>query len=721
MAVHKLRQPFESTAKITYFKELIFELATRLIRGAPEEMDPEIDRTLRVAGPFWGFNRLMLTRLSEMADRLDIAYAYAVTGHAPEPSAIFIGENHWIVPRLKNNQPIILTEAAGETATESTLTPELFDKIGAPPLLLFPVITDDKLWGVLSACPSKWDPVLDAPAVEVLEAFCSLLASAIQKRRTLHHVITLLKFDHLLSEISATYINLPVEQVEKMIRNDLGRLGELLGADRCLLYLLDEEKDNFVTCTDMFTWWPGRDNAAVAHHNSAIAEYHKSAADFEAVHFAWAFDKWRKGQSIQLTHLDAYPPEAAAFKQASIHFGVKSHLSVPVSFNQKTVGALVMLTTRTHRNWHNDLIQRVRLFGEVFANALMRKRADQKLRNAFSEIKQLKDRIEADYIYLRDETEQNYARTGMIGQSAAMKNILVQIRQVAPTDTTVLILGETGTGKGVTARAIHRASARGRRPLIQVNCAALSPSLIESELFGHERGAFTGADNRREGRFERADGTSLFLDEIGELPLELQAKLLRVLENGEFERVGGSTTHTTDVRIIAATNRDLEAEVEAGRFRRDLWYRLSIFPIFVPPLRERVDDIPLFVKCFAEKYGSQKGKHFDIIPQDNIRLLKKYHWPGNIRELENLVERAVITSQGGQLHIDPPAGGPWRTTDRNRSMQDVARDHIVKTLQECAWKIEGLGGAAARLELNPATLRSRMKKLGIIRPQASHQ
>jgi transcriptional regulator with GAF, ATPase, and Fis domain len=356
----------------------------------------------------------------------------------------------------------------------------------------------------------------------------------------------------------------------------------------------------------------------------------------------------------------------------------------------------------------------LRLFGEVLENALGRRRSEEALRTALSEIKQLKERFEADYIYLREEIKLEHDFSGIVGRSEALRQILVKVKQVAPTNATVLILGETGTGKGLIARAIHNASRRGDRPLIRVNCAALNPGVIESELFGHEKGAFTGAQSRRVGRFEAANGTTLFLDEIGELPLDLQGKLLRVLEEGEFERVGGTSTIKTDVRVIAATNRDLEKEVEAGRFRRDLWYRLTIFPIYVPPLRERLEDIPLFMNFFVDKHGKRIGKKFDMIPQRFIKALEGYSWPGNIRELENMIERAVIKSPEGNLQIETPLqlGVPL---DKRKKHEEFEREHILNILKDTNWIIEGRKGAAQRLGLTPSTLRYRMKTLDIKR------
>ncbi len=309
----------------------------------------------------------------------------------------------------------------------------------------------------------------------------------------------------------------------------------------------------------------------------------------------------------------------------------------------------------------------------------------------------------------------------MIGESAALRRVRAQIAQVAPTDSTVLVQGETGTGKELVARAIHGMSRRRERPLICVNCAALPRDLVESELFGHEKGAFTGAVQQRRGRFELADTGTLFLDEVGELPLEAQAKLLRVLQEGEFERVGGTRGQRVDVRIIAATNRDLQTEVGAGRFRADLYYRLSVFPVELPPLRERREDIPALVRHFAARTAGKLGRPLDGIAPAFIDWACAYDWPGNIRELENLVERALITSGGGTLdriELVTPSTNLGRVTAQpagDATLEEVERAHIRHVLDRTRWQIEGDNGAAQMLGLNPSTLRGRMRKLGIRR------
>jgi formate hydrogenlyase transcriptional activator len=354
---------------------------------------------------------------------------------------------------------------------------------------------------------------------------------------------------------------------------------------------------------------------------------------------------------------------------------------------------------------HNDLERRV-------------EERTLELRTALSEIKTLKDQLEVENIYFRQEIKKKHQFDHIIGQSDGLKYVLYRVEQVAPTNTTVLILGETGTGKELIAAAIHNMSPRTDRPLITVNCAALPANLMESELFGREKGAFTGADTRQVGRFEIAHGSTLCLDEIGELPLEVQAKLLRVIQHNEFERLGSSHTIKVDVRIVATTNRNLEEEVRKGRFRQDLYYRLNIFPITVPPLRQRKEDIPLLVQAFIEQYSRRLGKQITSIQKETMQALQDYPWPGNVRELESVIERAVILCPGPVLQLaDELENLSLPLSSTVRTLEEMERNQILKTLSETRWRIEGKDGAAAILGLPPSTLRARMHKLGIVRPE----
>jgi PAS domain S-box-containing protein len=336
---------------------------------------------------------------------------------------------------------------------------------------------------------------------------------------------------------------------------------------------------------------------------------------------------------------------------------------------------------------------------------------------ALFEIKKLKEQLEAERAYLQEEIKLEYNHENIIGQSDGLNYVLYKVEQIARSNTIVLVLGETGTGKELVARAIHGLSLRKERALVKVNCATLPSTLIESELFGHEKGAFTDAHSRRVGRFEVSDGTTLFLDEIGELPLELQPKLLRVVQDGEFERLGSSHTIKIDARIIVATNRNLEEEVRRGRFRDDLWYRLNIFPITMPPLRDRLDDIPLLVDFYVKKISKRMGKSIEIIPTSVMNALQNYHWPGNVRELENVLERAVINSSGPKLRlVDELKTKQKDLSTAQKTLEAVEREHIVRILEQTQWKVSGKNGAAEILGLNRSTLRARMRKLGILKP-----
>ena len=357
---------------------------------------------------------------------------------------------------------------------------------------------------------------------------------------------------------------------------------------------------------------------------------------------------------------------------------------------------------------------------------------EEALRHSLEELRQLKARLLAENRFLREEAGLEAAEVDLIGHSPALSRVLEQVDLVAATSSTVLIGGETGTGKELVARAIHQRSRRRQGLFVAVNCAALPATLVESELFGHEKGAFTGAIARRAGRFEQADGGTLFLDEVGELPLEAQAKMLRVLQSGEFERVGGGRPLKTDVRIVAASNRDLEQAVREGRFRDDLYHRLAIFPIHLPPLRERREDIPLLAAYLVTRKARRLGRKLDPLPPAVVDRLTRYDWPGNVRELENVLERAIILSPGAALELEaiqlgparrpaPALAGPARAggpAAEDDTLQAHERAHILQVCQATGWKIKGPDGAAHRLGLNPGTLYARMKKLGIRRPAA---
>ncbi len=395
--------------------------------------------------------------------------------------------------------------------------------------------------------------------------------------------------------------------------------------------------------------------------------------------------------------------------------GIKSLCHLPLISRDRTLGLLSLARLEPVEFSARDLEFLALVANQVaiaVENAL-----------AFREIADLKDRLAQEKIYLEDEIRSELNFDEIVGRSGQLRKVLQDLETVAPTDSTVLIFGETGTGKELVARAIHDLSTRGKNAFVKLNCAAIPTGLLESEMFGHEKGAFTGAVAQRIGRFELAHRGTVFLDEIGEIPLELQPKLLRVLQEREFERLGSSRTLTTDARLIAATNRDLLAMVEDRKFRADLYYRLNVFPVYVPSLRERQDDIPLLVRHFVQQFARRMGKIIDTIPVETMNVLIRYHWPGNIRELQNLVERAVILTSGpvlkvplGDLHLQAPAPAADRKIE---SLEEAERRHILDALEASDWVVSGPKGAAAALGLKRSTLQARMEKLGIRRSRTA--
>jgi PAS domain S-box-containing protein len=634
-----------------------------------------------------------------------------------------------------------------------------------------------------------------------------------------------LRFETMLADLSSRFVNLEPAAVDREIEDAQQRVCECLDLDLAALWQLSPEEPGVLRMTHLYRPLGG----------PPIPE------DFDAREYnPWALGNVLAGKVVSLLSIDEAPTEAARDLATWRHFGIKSVFLFPLSMGgEPPIGALSFHTVRDQFSWPDEIVQRLRLVSQIFANALVRKRADaalreseerlhlaaeaaevgmwmldevggrfwaterarqifgyaadteitmerflesvhpscrepvteavrgavqdghevdieyrivlpngserwvhsrgrmqsasattpacllgasidvterqrswDELRRSHEEVKKLRDQLELENIYLQQEHRVQQGSGRIIGESPALMEVLKMVEQVAPAGTTVLVEGETGTGKELIAQRIHELSPRHDRPMVKVNCAALPSTLVESELFGHEKGAYTGAASRAPGRFEVANGSTLLLDEIAELPLELQAKLLRVLEEGQFERVGSSKTMTTDVRVIAATNRDIRAEVESGRFRRDLFFRLAVFPIRVPPLRERLDDVPLLVWSIVDELGVGMNKSVERIRREDMERLKRHGWPGNVRELRNVVERALILCTGPTLSVELPAGLPL-ADDVVLSMDEVQRRHILKALETAGGRIRGSGGAAELLGMKPTTLRSRMQRLGL--------
>jgi PAS domain S-box-containing protein len=509
-----------------------------------------------------------------------------------------------------------------------------------------------------------------------------------------------LRFEQLLSELSARFANIVPDGVDSEIEYGLRLILEFFKVDRAgLLRTL-----------------PGRSAYQITHAAYGDDVPPVPVKVVPMSNHPWAYEKLiLKREVVAYSSLDDLPLEAKVDKKTWSEWGIRSTVNIPILVGDSVDHIIVINSVKRERVWQNELFPRLQLLGELFVNALERRQDRLQLEERFREIENLKQRLENENIYLQEEIKLLGAHTEIVGQSLAMKKILAQVEQVAPTDSTVLIQGETGTGKELLARAIHTMSSRKDRPMITVNCASLPPTLIESELFGRERGAYTGALTKMVGRFEVADGSTLFLDEIGEIPQEAQAKLLRVLEEGRFERLGSTKSLQVNVRIIAATNRDIAQDVTEGKFRKDLYYRLNVFPISIPPLRERPEDIPQLVWAFIKEFEKKVGKRIDSIPKRSMDALQGYSWPGNVRELRNVIEHDMIVSSGKTLAVNLPQLGTSETTDIS-NLESIERKHLLDVLKQKNWRIAGKGGAAECLGLKRTTLQSLMKRLGIERP-----
>ncbi|MDH3531795.1 MAG: sigma 54-interacting transcriptional regulator [Gammaproteobacteria bacterium] len=507
-------------------------------------------------------------------------------------------------------------------------------------------------------------------------------------------------FQALLARLSSELIRAQPDEIDQQMSAGLELIGTQYALDAISIWWFTEEQD-----------------CMRSRHRWVRVENTNRKYQLGRTQIPWISTKLLTGECIVIDDIEHMPVAAATDRDMLRERGTKSALIVPLHVDETLRGACAYSVFRETRGWSAATVAELRLIAENLAGAIARSRA-------IAEIKQLKEKLQDENIRLREEIRLAHGFDEVIGEDPKLKRCLAAVEKVAPTDAAVLVLGETGTGKELIARAIHDLSTRRDRPMVSVNCPALPADIIESELFGHEKGAFTGAQSLRRGRFELADGGTIFLDEIGEMPLELQSKLLRVLQTGDFERLGGTETMHVDVRLIAATNRDLQQTVQRGEFRADLYYRVGSFPIQLPPLRERKGDIPLLAEHFVHKHAKRLGKEINAISARMIRELTAYSWPGNIRELESTIERALISSPGGAV-LELPGPIPWIvgmgpsapgwTLGDNIDLTTVERSHIVNVLERTQWKISGDDGAAAILGMPSSTLRSKMKRLGIRR------
>jgi len=510
-----------------------------------------------------------------------------------------------------------------------------------------------------------------------------------------------LRFEELISELSARFVDAAGDEVEAAIRDAQRLVGETLGLDRSTLFQLDVSGSDL---TVTHSW--GRLDV----HGMSATPIGLSARSS----FPHLLERMRQGEPfVYASHHDLAVP---ATDHALLWLGFRSNIALPLSAGGRLMGALAFGTFTRERAWPPELVSRLGVIATVFAGGLARKQGDQALRAAHAEVVRLKEALSQDNHGQRRAAPESVS-TGIVGHSLAIRRVMDLVRQVAVTDATVLLLGETGTGKELYASCIHELSQRRDRAMVRVNCAAIPSALVESELFGREKGAYTGALSRQIGRFETANHSTIFLDEIGDLPLDVQVKLLRALEEQQIERLGSPRPIRIDTRIVAATHRNLERAIVDGRFREDLFYRLNVFPIQVPPLRDRLEDVPLLVERFVEDFSKTFSKRVEAISSDSMASLQQYKWPGNVRELRNVVERAMIVHAGGTLVIELPRGRPIAVKSGSTRMSDVETSHVLSVLDATGWRVRGAGGAAEQLGLKPSTLEARMAKLGLRRPK----
>jgi formate hydrogenlyase transcriptional activator len=532
-------------------------------------------------------------------------------------------------------------------------------------------------------------------------------------------------FEVLLWDLFLRLMDVPADGVEAEILNAQRRLCLALDLDRSSLWQTRPEDPRRFYVTHVYdaehdmsdaigpdgSVMQGDGRGFLLSGDFSISKHAEASG-----YFPWIAERMLAGETVVLSSPDDMPGEAALDAATLRQFGTLSTVIVPLKAHGEVLGCLSFASACRARRWPDALVGRFGRLAQVFARAIARGRTEKKLQDALDDLKRLRDQLQHDNVYLRDEIRERRNPSQIVGTSAAIRRTLDLVDHVAPTGATVLLLGETGTGKERVAAAIHELSPRRSRPMVKVNCAAIPATLIESELFGREKGAYTGALTRQAGRFELANGSTLFLDEIGDLPIEIQIKLLRVIETREFERLGSPNSVHVDVRIIAATNRDLHQAVREGRFREDLFFRLNVFPIPLPALRERPEDIPLLTMAIVEELGVSMGRQFDAISRSSLLALQHYAWPGNIRELRNVVERAMITADGSVLNIELPSTLARRPGTAPLSLKALERAHVLAVLEQTGWRIRGPRGAAVVLGLPPTTLENRMKRLGIGRP-----
>jgi formate hydrogenlyase transcriptional activator len=632
------------------FERLLTDLSSRFVHLAPDQVDLEIESAMQAICEVLGLDRCTLAKHDEAARRFHLSHKWAAAGIHPMPDFIPDEAIPWISATIRSGNVVQFSSLNDIPEGAAPDRAMTLHQVKAKSGTILPLCAGGKVLGGLAFDAVVSERQWSKQLTSRLQLIAQVFANALERKR------------------SSEDLQASQEKIELAV--DGAKLG--LWEWRLLQNELWVSEKGY----EMLGWPAG----APPSYELFLSSLHPDDRD--------------QSRSV-----------VARAMQAPTEFRTEYRVIKP--------GGEVRWLSNHGRSYAKGDSAPWLITGVVM-DITEKKLAESALQQAYSEIKKLKEQLETENVYLREEIKLEHEHHEVVGSSEPIRRVLRSAEQVASTDSTVLLQGETGTGKELVARAIHDWSRRRGRPMVKVNCAALPATLVESELFGREKGAYTGALTREIGRFELANGSTLFLDEIGELPLELQAKLLRVLQEGEFERLGSPRTIKVDVRLIAATSRDLKAMIKEGKFREDLFYRISVFPIALPPLRERREDIPMLVWHFLRELGPRMGRKVDEVRSSTMKALQSYSWPGNVRELRNVIEFHLITNRGPVFEVDPtrfeaasPAG--------KKSLEAVEREHILQVLKSNGWRVRGAGGAAEILDINPSTLESRMKKLGITR------
>jgi transcriptional regulator with GAF, ATPase, and Fis domain len=685
------------------FERLVSNLSSQFVNIDPDRVDQQIEASLEQLVHFFRLDRCALLRVSADKTTAAVTHSWNAEGIPAAPVDVnYVEYFPWHARKILANE--IVSIVIKDLPAEASRDRESAEKMGILSNLVLPLVVNGSVEYVLAANSVGFERVWAEDLISRIQLLGQIFTNALTRKyadRKIANQVTELEsryeFEQLISNLSARFVSIEPDHVDHEIENGLREVLIFFNLDRCSLFkMLPDNKKALATHVCVADGIPSR-----AREINYVEEY------------PWLSAKLIAGETVSMSAEDL-PPDASADRDRRTisRLGVRSFLLIPLKVDGAVRRVLTASALHGDRKWPEDVIARIRLLGEICVNAIVRKRAREKLTRSYEEIKLLKSRLEAETDYLRSEIKVAYHYADIVGESAAIREALQKVEQVALTDSSVLISGETGTGKELIARAIHNLSHRKNRAMVKINCASLPPTLIESELFGREKGAYTGALTKQVGRFEVADGSTIFLDEIGELSVELQTKLLRVLQEGEFERLGSSRTVKVNVRVIAATNRNLMDAVTTGVFREDLYYRLNVFPITVPPLRERPKDIPLLVSSFLNEFNEKMGKNITTIPKQTMEALLRYQWPGNIRELRNIVEHGVIISNGSALQVTLPQGQHVRDS-KHVTLDEAERKHITQVLEITDWTIKGPNGAAKILGLKPSTLYNKMNRLGI--------